>query len=139
MSALEKLKAVFNEIGIGFVETSEPSYDGKSVYTYIYVATDAEAKENKLEDQIPRFHQQRHFFEFCDGKVASYQKVIMITFEGRPVTNSLLIKNGTKSIGYIYFNSGDLDGICLFESNARLTCPEMQQCIDKIKELNGAL
>lgn len=81
MTDLEKLKNTFNEIGVFYVEEIgefQVELDGKECqYINIYPSNEDESKENKLGERFSgevgeRFFNNRYFFEFCNGKLASY-------------------------------------------------------------------
>jgi hypothetical protein len=70
MTALEKLKKTFDELGIFYVEEIggfQIEFNEECQYINIYLANEEEAKNNKLDNPF-----SRQLFEFRNGELASY-------------------------------------------------------------------
>lgn len=72
MTDLEKLKNTFNEIGVFYVEEIKEIdliFQPGCQYVNIYPSKERESKDKKLGE---RLFGHGDFFEFCNGKLASY-------------------------------------------------------------------
>lgn len=70
MTDLEKLKKTFDELKIFYVEEigeHKTELSGECQYVNIWIASEEEAKANKLDNPF-----SRQLFEFRNGEVASY-------------------------------------------------------------------